>query len=401
MKGLIFVFLMFQTASLLAQSWVQLPDFPGTERDDGVSFVIDHTAYCVSGLEVGWQCTRNGFVFDGFSETWYNMASLPAGEEREYATGFSHNGKGYIFGGLAPGNICLNDLWQYIPATNTWIALADFPAAGRQGMSSFVIKDKAYILGGRLFDGTTLNEVWEYDLNNGNWTQKNNLPVSGLWRGAGFAIDTIGYMCYGMNLNAGFNHLLYRYDPAGDSWSVIPGLSLPARNYIGSAVGNHKACLYGGQDSLTNITNDLYVFDPVDSSLTNLAGIPTVGRKGGMVFSLNNSFYITTGLNVSQTRVKETWKYVDVVGIKESSAGINSMTVFPNPVTYVLYLASKEIRPSSGLFIQIINQLGEKLISQPFSESIDVSHLPNGVYFLSVIESNGKKSACTKLVVSK
>lgn len=400
MKGLILIFLVSLAVPSLAQPWVQLPDFPGTERDDGVSFVIDHTAYCVSGLEVGWQCTGNGFAFDGFSETWYNMASLPAGEEREYATGFSHSGKGYVFGGLAPGNICLNDLWQYIPATNTWTALADFPGAGRQGMSSFVIRDKAYILGGRLFDGTTLNEVWEYDLNNGNWTQKNNLPVSGLWRGAGFAIDTIGYMCYGMNLNAGFNHSLYRYDPAGDSWSVIPGISLPARNYIGTAAGNHKACLYGGQDSLTNISNDLYVFDPADSSLTSLAGIPTVGRKGGMAFSLNNSFYITTGLNVSQSRIKETWKYVDVVGIKENVASDHSITIFPNPVADVLCLKSRDRKLSSGLFIQITNQLGETLMSMPFTEQLNISQLQNGIYFLSIVDSDQKRAGA-KFIIAK
>lgn len=398
MKLLIFTFSVLFTLHLVAQPWVQLPDFPGTERDDGISFVINQQAYCLSGLEVGWHCTANGFAFDGFSETWYNMASLPVGEEREYAIGFSHNGKGYVFGGLAPPNICLNDLWEYNPSNNTWTALANFPGAGRQGMSCFVIKDKAYILGGRVFDGTTLNEVWEYDFNTTTWTQKNNLPVSGMWRGSAFAIDTLGYMCYGMNLNAAFNHALYRYNYVSDSWSLIPNITLPARNYIGTAVGNKKVCLYGGQDSLNAVTNDLYVFDPADSSLINLAGIPTVGRKGGMAFSLNNSFYITTGLDTNQTRVKETWKYMDVVGIKESFKNNTTIAVFPNPASDVITLKAKEHTFSPGSMIQITNQLGENVKTMPYNERVSVSGLKNGIYFLTVTEKNST-GLLTKFVV--
>jgi N-acetylneuraminic acid mutarotase len=400
MRIVVFTFSVLLSFSSIAQPWVQLPDFPGTERDDGVSFVINNQAYCLSGLEVGWQCTRNGFVFDGFSETWSAMASLPAGKEREYAVGFSHNGKGYVFGGLAPPNICLNDLWEYDPATNAWTALANFPGAGRQGMSCFVIKDKAYILGGRVFDGTTLNEVWEYDFATTNWTQKNNLPVSGFWRGAAFAIDTLGYMCYGMNSNAGFNHALYRYDHINDSWSLIPDISLPARNYIGTAVGNRKACLYGGQDSLTNITNDLYVFDPSDSSLVNLAGIPTVGRKGGMAFSLNHSFYITTGLNVGQARVKETWKYVDAVPVKEVVNIHSSLSVFPNPAAGIIYLEAKEHKLSVETTIQVTDQLGKSVMVIPFNEQVDVSALENGIYCLKLTEKNSV-IAVAKFVIAR
>ncbi len=400
MKIVTFILFAFLTFNLAAQPWAQLPDFPGTERDDGVSFVINNKAYCLSGLEVGWQCTGNGFVFDGFSETWYPMASLPTGKEREYAVGFSHNGKGYVFGGLAPGNICLNDFWEYTPATNTWMALPNFPVAGRQGMSCFVIKDKAYILGGRVFDGTTLNEVWEYDFVTTNWTQKNNLPVSGFWRGSGFAIDTVGYTCYGMNLNAGFNHSLYRYDYVNDSWSLIPNITLPSRNYIGTAAGNGKACLYGGQDSLNIITNDMYVFDPSDSSLVNLTGVPTAGRKGGMAFLLNNSFYITTGLNVNQTRVKETWKYVDAVPVKEMMKTNNSLSVFPNPATDLIYLGTKELKLSPGTSVQITDQLGESVMTLPFNEQLNISELKNGIYFLKVMEKNSMR-AVTRFVVVK
>jgi len=171
--------------NIFSQSWLQLADYGATARDDGSSFVIDDKAYCFSGLENGWQCTGNGFVFDGVSETWSPMASLSIGKERQYATGFAYNNKGYLLGGLKFDNLCLSDFLEYSPISNTWVSLPNFLGAGRQGMSNFIIKNKVYIIGGRLADNTTINEVWEYDFTTTTWVQKSNLPTA-MWRGSSF-----------------------------------------------------------------------------------------------------------------------------------------------------------------------------------------------------------------------
>ncbi len=397
MRIVLFIFC-FASINLNAQGWLQLSDFPGTERDDGSSFVINNKAYCFSGLEVGWQCTGNGFVFDGATETWSAMASLPAGKERQYATGFSYNNKGFVFGGLAPNGSCLKDFWQYSVATNSWTPLPDFPGSARQGMSNFVIKNKAYVVGGRVASNATINEVWEYNFTTTNWTQKNNLPISGMWRGSAFSIDTLGYICYGMNLTSAFNHFIYRYDPVADSWSQIPDLTLPAQNYIGTAVCNKKACLYGGQDSLNTITNILYVFDPADSSLISHAGVPTVGRKGGMTFSLHDVFYITTGLNVNQARIKETWKNSDFVGIKEFYEKIE-LELYPNPATSVINITGRNAILSSSI-VEISNSMGQKVFEQNYNNQIDLSELANGIYFLKIVTSD-KRTGITKFIVQK
>ena len=142
MKYILLHIFIWVSSLLHSQSWIQLPDYIGNSRDDGNSFVINSKAYCVTGLENGWLCNRNGFVFDANTETWSNIAPLPSGDERQYAIGFSHNNIGYILGGINCNNITLNDFWQYNPTTDTWFQLPNFPNAGRFGMSYFIIKNK-------------------------------------------------------------------------------------------------------------------------------------------------------------------------------------------------------------------------------------------------------------------
>lgn len=370
-----------------AQTWAQLTDFPGTQRDDGTSFVIDNKAYCFSGLEVGWQCTGNGYSFDGASETWSSMSSLPSGKERQYATAFSFNHDGYVLGGLNCSGVCLKDFWKYTVSTNSWTALSDFPGQGRQGMSNFIIKDKLYIIGGRIANNSTINEVWEFNFTTSVWTQKNNLPFSGMWRGAAFSIDTVGFVCYGMINSASpssFNHLMYQYNLITDNWSIVPNIVLSARNYISCAITNKRACLYGGQDSLNVITNDIKLFNPADTSLTTYAGIPTIGRKGTMAFTLNDVFYITTGLNATQNRIKETWKNDAFVGVKDNTESYNELNIYPNPSNEKLYVDLNIYNLST---IKLINQLGQIVFEENIEKQIleiNTSQYTNGIYYLSI-----------------
>ena len=386
--------------SIHCQTWTQLTDFPGGPRDDGTSFTINNKAYCFTGLEPGWQCMPNGFVFDGSSETWSLMATLPNGKERQYATGFSYNGNGYMLGGLQCDNNCLNDFWQYSVATNSWTAMPNFPGTGRQGMCNFIIKDKLYIIGGRPSSNVTLNEVWEYNFSTSTWTQKNNLPFAGFWRGAAFSIDTVGYVCYGlMNTSSPsiFNRFMYKYDYLADAWSVVPNIVLPPRNYIACAVVNKKACLYGGHDTLDVITNDIRLFNPADTSLTTYAGIPTIGRKGTMFFSLNDVFYVTTGLDATQNRIRETWKNDAFVGMEEKDAKLK-VKMYPNPVNDKLHL---ELDSKSSVKIQLYIQLGElvfDLNTVDLDVEINTSLFSSGIYLLSIQKQEG--TSYKKLVIN-
>lgn len=348
-------------------------------------FTINNKAYCFSGLEVGWQCTGNGFIFDGASEVWTNsISSLPAGKERQYASAFSYSNNGYLFGGIDCNNNCLNDFWVYNSVINSWSALSNFPSQGRQGSCNFVLNDKAYIIGGRYTNGVISNEVWEYNITTSSWTQKNNLPFTGTFRGTAFQINNIGYMCYGLMNNGSFNRAIYQYDQTNDTWQIIPNINLHARNYIGCAVTSNKAFLYGGQDSTFQIKNDVNLFDPNNNSVTTYSGIPTFGRKGGMAFGLNNKFYFTTGVT-STARVKETWKNDQFVGIKEVQLNPNDVKVFPNPTSNVINFQTDK----DYLTLILTSAIGE-VVFKGSSNIISVKDLRNGVYNLKITFNNGE-----------
>ncbi len=367
---------------IFSQTWLQLPDFTGSERDDGTSFVINNKAYCVTGLETGWQCNRNGFVFDSNTEIWSGMASLPINSERQYATGLSHNNMGYVLGGINCNNTTLNDFWKYNPVTDLWLQLPNFPSAGRFGMSSFIIKNKLYVVGGKLIDETNLNEVWEYDFVTTTWNQKNNLPFT-MWRGAAFSIDTIGYACLGIN-NTGYNHRIYKYNYVTDTWATISNITLPALTYVGYAVCNNKAILYGGQDSLNAITNAVYVFNPENETVLTHTGIPTFARKGTMTFAINDVFYITTGISAN-SRIKETWKNANFVSILETETATTNFKTYPNPANSMLNVKLEMINEATS--IEITNALGQLVFSTNTltqNVTISINNLLSGMYYLSV-----------------
>jgi N-acetylneuraminic acid mutarotase len=387
MKSILFsVFFLLFFFDISAQSWAQLQDYPGLGRDDGSTFVINNNAYCFSGVVSSGQFQRDGYVLDGNTDTWTAMASLPLGAERQYATGFSDGVNGYVLGGLDPSYNCLNDFWQYIVASDTWVQLPNFPGTGRQGMNNFVLNGKVYLIGGRLNGNITSNEVWEYDFVSATWTQKSNLPFTGIWRGAGFAIDSFGYVCYGKSDTILFNRFIYKYNAVNDSWSKISNITLSPRNYIGAAVCNGKACLYGGQDSLIFFANDLLVFNPLDSSISNYFGIPSLPRKGGMAFSMNNTFYF---------RLKETWKNDGFVNINQVTND-HSTFIYPNPVLNSLHLKTNE-KLTATANIEIYNALGTLVLKPLFSPEIDVTVLKCGVYFLK-IKQNGTQLSNVKFI---
>jgi N-acetylneuraminic acid mutarotase len=322
-------------------------------------------------------------VYDGVNNTWGNMANLPVWTQRQYATAFSYSTTGYMLCGIDCGGNCLNDMYKYDATANTWTAIANFPGNPRQGPCSFVLGNKAYVVSGRNSSGTVFNDVWEYNFTNSSWMQKNNLPFAGMFRGSGFVINGTAYVAYGLTNNANFNRSIYQYDQSNDQWILIANVNLPARNYVGCAVTSNKAFFYGGQDSTYNITNDVRLFDPATGTVTIYPGIPGLGRKGGMAFSLNNMFYIATGVDSSPARVKETWRNDQFVGINERTIPEVELKIYPNPASEEIQIETNE--PIEKL---IMTQPLGKIILETHSKQIPASNIPSGVYILSIFTKN-------------
>ncbi len=386
MKILLTICISCLLLDLNAQDWNQISDFTGDARDDASVFTINNRIYCGLGMNAGFSCTSDFKIFDLNTETWSNGISLPVGEERQYANGFSHQGFGYIFGGINSNSTYLNDFWKFDPVNSTWIALPDLPSAGKAGAVSFLINDTVYIVGGKTNGGIISNEVWAFDLIQEQWIQKANLPIDGIWRGVGFSWNNQGIIGLGKlnggNMNTGF----YQYLQVSDTWQLINQLNLAPTTYSMFAQIGKYGFIYGGMLEDQSYSNQFLKVDLETWETFNLTDFPAEARRGGVSFVGNNDFYISTGVS-AVARLNETWKASYILGIEDEKA-IENVKIYPNPLKNFLAIQSAieiqniEIHDVSGKLIE-----SKKVSSNQIEIPID---LENGIYLVKLIALNSE-----------
>lgn len=81
-----------------------------------------------------------------------------------------------------------------------------------------------------------------------------------------------------------------------------------------------------------------------------------------------------------------------------SANNVGNISVFPNPARDIVNIKTKSLIDSPE-FISIKNYCGQTILQLPFTNSIDVSAIPSGVFFAEIIEKEGI-SRC-KFLISK
>jgi N-acetylneuraminic acid mutarotase len=301
----------------VAQDWQQLPDFPGSSRDDGVGFILGDTAFFGTGCTPWWTTQGDFYGLDLTTDTWFNTASLPAGEERQYACAFTSSGnKAFVFGGYN-GSVFLNDLWCYNASNNEWTTKSPLPSFGRSGASCFVLNDTAYIVGGKSASNFALDEVWAYSIASDSWNQKNNFPFGPRWRASSIGFDNKGYLLFGRDSTNTFHNDLYSFDPNLNAWEFVSVFPAQGRSHAALFSISNFLYICFGIDSNQNTHNDLWRYDLISNSWNTLPGLPSIGRRGGMTVSTDVELYYTTGIDENNQRLNETWKYSPYLGSTE------------------------------------------------------------------------------------
>lgn len=394
--------LLFLAEIVLSQNWVQLADFPSTERDDGTFFVIGNNAYCGTGLKTGWVPSADMHAFNFQTESWQTIQSLPAGMERQYASGFSNGQVGFKFGGVSGSNY-FNDLWMLNPATGNWQEKTSLPSVGRQGMCNFVINDTAYIIGGLTANSTAISEVWAYSFTADSWIFKGNLPFGERWRGAATTHQNKGYVLFGRNAAGAYTNDLYEYNQISNEWNWVSTFPEVARLYSTLQSVDGHLVVFAGVDSLQTSYNDIWSFNVETSTWNELNALPSDARRGGMCFVNESTIYYTTGINQANTRLKETWKINDPI-LSSEGLEYSNFIVFPNPTSDFIYITFEtfELQATEINITNVAGQLMKKfddnnLISD-HSIAIDLSDLVSGIYLLNF---DFKEERFTKRIIKK
>ena len=322
--------------------WQQLPDFPGTPRDDAAAFAIGADVFVGTGKEADSLLTNDWYRFDGDLWQWSQIAALPA-TPRHYCSAFAltdpDDDYGYLFGGLDDTGP-LNELWRYDPMTNTWTQMSSLPGEPRHAAVAF---DGGYIATGLLADSTATNELWKYDPVTDSWEQLASLPGTSRHRACG--AELLGRTIIGgVDGNNTILSDCWTYDATTDSWSDC--VSLPEGRY--SAM-----CGFAGYDDLLiggSINDSTIVETGFKWNLTSWlpSGDPHPGgtRRGGiMVGPTENSaggWDTYLGLGLSNDGMRHNDWYVTGGAFSVNELSMGKVAVHPNPTSGALWIEMPE-----------------------------------------------------------
>jgi N-acetylneuraminic acid mutarotase len=251
-------------------NWVWMADFDGVARSNSVSFVIDEVGYVACGYD-GYDRLKDLWAFDPDGSTrgsWTQKASMPDdASERNSAVAFVADGNGYVGLGF-DGTDYLGDFWKYMPASNSWVAIDDFPGSARYGAVGFTSNGYGYV--GCGYDGNYLKDFYVYDPSTESWDDGSTTSFPGTKRlGAStFEIDGDVYLVAGLN-NSRYVYDLWVLEASTGDWVQ--------------------------KNDIANTSDDSY---DDDYSITGSYGV---------AFTINSLGYYTTGENGSLQ--SDTWEY--------------------------------------------------------------------------------------------
>lgn len=266
-------------------SWTTKAPFPGTARSQAVAFVIGKKAYVGTGLDDLSNRLKDFYEYDPATNVWTKIADFGDGTingARYGCLSFSANNRGFVGAGYN-GN-AQSDLWEYLPATNTWVQRASLSSKRVNGFV-MVINNVPYVLGGSN-NNITVKTVEKYNLadnNAGAFEQKaqltqrdksGNVITQPIARdlAATFAIGNFGYIATGSIGGSPFGDT-WQYDPATDTWLEYYSLSKeasPRDGAVSFAIGNFGYITTGRAGN--SRFDDTWVFDPLGDEGTAIGG---------------------------------------------------------------------------------------------------------------------------------
>lgn len=278
--------------------WQRLGDFPGTARASATTFVIESKAYvCLgrSGVRDGF--LKDVWAYDIATDTWAQVADFP-GKPRVKAVAGVVNGKAYVgLGAVAAyqDSSLYQDWWQYNPANDTWIRMADFPDKASNDLFCATVNGKIYTTMG--FNGTMRSrETYCYDPVSNTWSALTIAPETYSGK-AGFTLGDDFYVGTGFRGNNLVR--IFKYNTVNDHWSRmenIPhgrmlgcGLSVAGKGYV--LLGRFwNGALNGGR-----LLNDVAEYDPVSRGWTQLKPFPGGARQNASVFATDDEGFVLMG----------------------------------------------------------------------------------------------------------
>ncbi|MEX2589111.1 MAG: kelch repeat-containing protein, partial [Chitinophagales bacterium] len=376
----------------------QKDSLPGNfGRHHPVTWAFEDTAYVLTGAtNANPGGTKDFFMYTASDDSWEVLSDFP-GPARSYAYGHAHQGKGYI--GFGSFNSAFNDLWEYDPQSGIWTELSSCPCAARNHPAFIAHKGKIYVgLGNN--SGGNLKDWWVYDITTDSWGQLPSLPGPARHHPYHFAVGDSVYAGFGHG-NGIFKDW-YRYFPGDSSWrettvtDTFPGQGRVAGTEFGHLDKGYVLSGDGDMHSRMD-KGEFWEFDPETGEWTELTPHPRSGRWAPGSFVLGNMLYFLAGQDKQGNLRKDMWAYElpeppeDSIPTGISELNHVAFKVYPNPAQNRIRLSS-ELPVNENFNIHIYNAQGQMLSnSTPKDNSVNISQLSSGVYFIIAENERGER----------
>ena len=187
---------------------------------------------------------------------------------------------------------------------------------------------------------------------------------------------------------------------------TVNGLSVSNHNQLFRVITSKSGCL-DTSNIVTLIVSDiatdsLRLLDLVADSMDNIITVTNLKtdttNKGNTIRQLqtdlaNKHDTLYVGSNITTDTLKISIR----TGIVNTSLVINSLKVYPNPAATLLNI---ELEKPGYYIAKLSSVIGQTLVT-PTSGSIDISNLSNGVYLLTIYDSNNKLISTNKVLIVK
>ena len=192
-------------------AWTQKADYPGANGNGvyfGTAFSTDNYGYIACGKKGTSSYENDLWQYDDINDSWTQKANFPGGD-RYNLMSFVINNIGYVGFG-SDQDIFRKDLWAYDELTDSWTQKADCEGVARAAGGTFSLQDRGFICCGA--DGGFKEDLWEYDPFMDRWKIRAYFPTDGRRYGLSLSINNKGYFGAGKG-SFGKKRSMYEYTP--------------------------------------------------------------------------------------------------------------------------------------------------------------------------------------------
>ncbi len=268
-----------------------------------VSFVVGDKAYVFGGRNQNGDYQNVLWEYDLVTDQWKSLGATPL-VARVNATACVVNdtvyiGLGYTGGGIYKEKPYLKDFWQFVPSTNEWIRLADYPNSNTDKCVTFATDDALYI--GCGFAYYFALDMCRFDLKTKAWSMMPKNEDKRIIAMMGMSGAQVNNRCFvGNGYTTTRPNYWYEYDIKTGGFThreSIPGkarccaAATAKGEYVYIIGGQH----FGGSETSQIFYDEIQRYNPTTDSWTLCGHIPSGGVQNLVAFTWKNRVYFGLG----------------------------------------------------------------------------------------------------------